>query len=203
MKKIGMTMKNGMKKTTKGVIVGAAGVALLAGGSTFALWSFESGTRPPVVYTGDMYLEGSTASWYDVSDGSRKTVDPNTFRATPGDKLQLEIPLKVRASGTNAAPTFKASLGATAERLAKAGATATYSLVPYDANGLPLNTVIPGAEDVAAGTAMEAVIPTSTGMFDRYRIVVDLDMSADSSSEAAGQLIDVGAVTYSLTQARK
>ncbi len=107
------------KKRRKGLIWAAAGAtALLAGGSTFALWSANDTFTGGTVTAGDLNItQLADTSFWDVSndrvdatetvgatDGSQlghKIDDVNTWRITPGDKLAASFEATVTLDGDN------------------------------------------------------------------------------------------------------
>lgn len=107
------------KKRRKGLIWAAAGAtALLAGGSTFALWSANDTFTGGTVTAGDLNIEQlADTSFWDVSndrvdatetvgatDGSQlghKIDDVKTWRITPGDKLAASFEATVTLDGDN------------------------------------------------------------------------------------------------------
>lgn len=94
-----------MKNTTKGVIAGVAGLALLTGGATFALWSDSATIAGGTITNGE--LEVVTVDpmvWRDVSDDrsdSPHVIDPTTWRMVPGDIAQGTQYLTVTLVGDN------------------------------------------------------------------------------------------------------
>jgi alternate signal-mediated exported protein len=183
-----------MKKTTQGIVAGLAGLALITSGGTFALWNFQANSRPDVIYTGDMSISAPDgAKWQDMKSGAQ--INPSTFRASPGDKLRLRIPLQVKATGTNARPVLNAELGTTPAKLAAAGASATFGVFHGESGSIV-------AADLPAGTKLNASIPvTQPGKtFTPYVLEVYVNVSEASTGQTANQLIDLGAIVYSLTQ---
>ncbi|MDR1187568.1 MAG: SipW-dependent-type signal peptide-containing protein [Bifidobacteriaceae bacterium] len=106
----------------KGLVAGVTGLALLMGGSTYALWSDSSSANVEPVQHGTLDIEGSLAPVvYDVrvakgpSDpdnspwinglGGKKNrkviTDLSKFYAVPGDNLEINIPVDVTAIGDN------------------------------------------------------------------------------------------------------
>ncbi|MGL3806854.1 alternate-type signal peptide domain-containing protein [Paeniglutamicibacter sp. R2-26] len=147
-----------MNNKTKGAIAGIAGIALLAGGTTFALWNDSANINGGQITSGNLDVaivapEEGTSTWNDVSadrtDNSH-AIDLDTFRIVPGDTIQGTFNIDAALEGDNlvaklglmAKGTAAGELLATAD---KKGVAITYSLV--DSNGAP----VAGATDIALG----------------------------------------------------
>ncbi|MDR2564778.1 MAG: hypothetical protein LBC97_01715 [Bifidobacteriaceae bacterium] len=93
----------------KGLVAGAAGVALLLGGGTFAMWSDSAllGTGSSKITHGELKLTGTkaesvkvydlrgtgTGAWTDIDGDGNSTEIPNVgdFLAVPGDRLEFQL----------------------------------------------------------------------------------------------------------------
>lgn len=134
-----------MKNKTKGLIAGVAGIALLTGGSTFALWTASTTAAGGTITNGNLEVGSiGTASWQDVSpdrpDGPH-AIDLATWRMVPGDVVEGTYDFEVALEGDN----LVASLGVdTTAATAPAGVTVTYDVL--DEDGVVL------LDDVALGT---------------------------------------------------
>src|SRR5690606_21317435 len=56
-----------MKKTTQGFLAGAAGLGLLLGGSTFALWSDSANLDQQSISSGNLEVKVNSTNWRDMS----------------------------------------------------------------------------------------------------------------------------------------
>ncbi len=94
-----------MKNKTKGVIAGVAGVALLTGGSTFALWSAEDEVAGGTITNGELGVVAVDAmEWRDVSEDrtdAGHVITPATWRMVPGDVARGTQQLTVTLDGDN------------------------------------------------------------------------------------------------------
>ena len=95
-----------MKNTTKGFLAGAAGLRLVLGGSTFALWSDTAGVGGDTTLTaGNLEVGMVNSEWRDVShdrwDRGHKIRDIEKFRIIPGDKIQAKYGVSVALEGDN------------------------------------------------------------------------------------------------------
>ena len=149
-----------MNNKTKGAIAGIAGIALLAGGTTFALWNDSADLNGGTITAGNLDVAvvapGEEDSvWTDIS-GDRTdeghAIDLSTFKIVPGDSIQGTFGIDAALQGDN----LVATLGllengeAAGDLLATAdtkGVTVTYSLVKAD------GSAVTGATDIALGTA--------------------------------------------------
>lgn len=96
-----------MKNTTKGFLAGAAGLGLILGGSTFALWTDTEGVGGNTTLTaGNLAVGVINSEWRDVSsdrtwDRGHKIRDVEKFRIIPGDKIQAKYGVSVGLEGDN------------------------------------------------------------------------------------------------------
>lgn len=102
-----------MKKTTKGFLAGAAGLGLLLGGSTFALWSDSANLDAQRIRSGNLEVKVNEANWRDISpdrtDKGRRGhhINLERFRIIPGDKIQARYPVNVALEGENMVAQLK------------------------------------------------------------------------------------------------
>ena len=134
----GTTMNN----RTKGVIAGIAGLALLTGGTTFALWSDTTGAiAGGTIINGNLDVAAVTPiAWYDTSaDRTDKAstspvsgvaahaiTDLTTWKMVPGDTVEGNLGLEVALSGDNLVANLKVATTATSGL--PAGVTVTYDV---------------------------------------------------------------------------
>lgn len=192
-----------MSKATKGVVAGALGIGLLAGGTTFALWSDETTVAGGSVSSGTLDLSTSGERvWHDVSGGAAATADneiqPANFLIVPGDTIQLTDQLKIQTKGTN----IKAKLSVVSEgltgELAAAGVTADYT-VTSDVYG----TIVQDKPLDQATNFLPKTIPGShTGT---YTIEVDVefpDTGADQVQAGINTEAVLDGLAFKLEQVR-
>jgi alternate signal-mediated exported protein len=123
-----------MHKPLKGAVaLAAAGLLLLGGAGTYALWSDSVTLDGGSVSSGQLAFADTTAGvWRDVSDGAPGTTitDINTFVIVPGDILTYSLSTTLRAQGDNLAATLAAepsSITGDAELLADIDVTTAVS----------------------------------------------------------------------------
>lgn len=182
--KKGKTMNN----KTKGVIAGIAGLALLGGGTTFALWSDSDTISGATITNGQLSVDALGAMvWTDESNdvSGSPEIDLDTFRMVPGDLLRGSQSLEVEVEGNNLVADL---LVDTAAATVPTGVEVTYDV-------LQGSTVL--ASDVALGTDT----PLTDVASGTYTVVVNADFSsaATGSMEA---LTTLQGITVSLTQDR-
>lgn len=93
-----------MKKVTKATIAAAAaGVLLVGGAGTVALWQAQDNVSAGTVSTGHLTLStGDAGVWTDNSVIASPTpFDPATETIVPGDTLQFNQKLTIDAEGKN------------------------------------------------------------------------------------------------------
>jgi alternate signal-mediated exported protein len=154
-----------MNKAIKGSIAaGAAGILLLGGAGTFALWQDTKNIDAGSLSTGELNLTlGGAGAWNDLTSGTADPIsDISTFNIVPGDTLVYTTTATINAEGDNlkgtltvAEDTFTLPTGASAvittqesaEGLDAVGNVLTFTeagtytvdvklTVTFDANGL-------------------------------------------------------------------
>ncbi|MCK6209886.1 alternate-type signal peptide domain-containing protein [Georgenia sp. EYE_87] len=93
-----------MNNKTKGALAGVAGVAILAGGTTFALWSDSDEVDGGVITAGNLDVKLTDHAWYDVSDDRIDEGHPislSSFRIIPGDTIRGEFGVDLALEGDN------------------------------------------------------------------------------------------------------
>ncbi|UJP39806.1 alternate-type signal peptide domain-containing protein [Cellulomonas palmilytica] len=194
-----------MKNKTKGVIAGLAGLALLSGGTTFALWSDSDSIPGGTITNGELGVSATSVGWFDVSpdrtdvtvaatpvtelDGH--TVDLQTWRMVPGDVAEGTYGLDVTLVGDNLVANLDVTSSGGTTPLPE-GLVVSYQV--FDANGTDVTAgVLDGTSTTlrfaAPRTGQAAGAPVNTGT-----VVVDgttaadlfVVVTADWSAEASG-----------------
>ncbi|WP_116997129.1 alternate-type signal peptide domain-containing protein [Desertimonas flava] len=93
----------GDRRLLKGTIVGAAGLAMLLGGGTFAVWYQTEGVDGGSVNSGELSFSLSDAVW--VNQASTAIV-PAEYQVVPGDTLTLTQNVNIVAVGDTLEATF-------------------------------------------------------------------------------------------------
>ncbi|NJC24391.1 alternate signal-mediated exported protein [Arthrobacter pigmenti] len=176
-----------MKKLTGATIAGAAGIVLLAGGTTFALWSDSETVDAGTVQSGTLAITPSgTGTWNDISTGTPEDItDISTFLIVPGDTIEYTNSYTVGASGDNLTADLALStpVDATGDAELVAATTVTQSFT--DELGAP---VVGGA--ITSANDGDVITATVTIEFD----------AATTGTTAQGQALDLSDLTVSLTQ---
>lgn len=100
-----------MQKPLRGAIaLGAAGLLLLGGAGTYALWSDSVTLDGGTINAGQLDLAVSTAgAWADVSTGTPVPIDNiDDFPIVPGDVLTYSLSATLQAEGDNLEATLEA-----------------------------------------------------------------------------------------------
>ena len=142
-----------MKSSLKGFLASAAGVAVLATGATFALWSDSSTVDGGVLTSGTLDVEFlGEPIWADTSIDRLDVahmIDLDLFETIPGDTLSGAFVLDTALSGDNVVAdlTVGTSEDASGALLAAVeGVTLTYSLIGADGE------IVENVQDVELGT---------------------------------------------------
>jgi len=178
-----------MKKITKATIAGAAGILLLAGGTTFALWSDSATVNGGSVTSGTLALEATgTPAWNDTSTATPVPIaDIAAFRIVPGDTVEYTSSFTVSATGDNLTADLDVSdpVAATGDAALIAATTVTQSFT--DENGDP----------VADGQI------TSDNDGDVINVTVTIAFSsATTGTTAQNETLDLSDLTVTLQQTR-
>jgi len=159
--KKGTTMNN----KTKGVIAGIAGIALLGGGTTFALWSDSATVAGGTITNGNLEVAAiGTLAWVDASSprvDEDHTIDPATWRMVPGDVVEGTQGLGVALQGDNLVAELTVDAP---EAVLATGVTVTYDVLhgaTVVANDIPLGTT--ATLELAAPRAGQGGAPANTG----------------------------------------
>src|SRR5690606_13513118 len=170
-----------MNNKTKGVIAGIAGLALLGGGTTFALWSDSDTISGATITNGQLSVTATgSMSWQDVSDATAPVdiTSIGDFRMVPGDTLKGSQGLDIALEGDNLTATLNVTQAQSAAEL-PTGVDVTYALV--DGEG----------DEVASERLGESLTVELSGEHSgSYDVVVTVafDENAEGSQELASQL---------------
>jgi alternate signal-mediated exported protein len=100
------------RRRAKGLIAGLAGIALLLGGQTFALWSASTSGSLSDVTAGDLNLVAESNSVKVTNNGVTSDVaDVANTLFVPGDTVTFESDLKVTLKGKNMKADLTAEFG--------------------------------------------------------------------------------------------
>ncbi|MCX7522879.1 alternate-type signal peptide domain-containing protein [Microbacterium sp. STN6] len=97
-----------MNRLTKGIIAGAAGIILLGGGATFALWNDSATAGDGTITSGTLSLAPKAGGgWSDISTGTPVAIaDLTNYLVVPGDVLQFTKDYTINATGDNLEATL-------------------------------------------------------------------------------------------------
>ncbi|MDR1824561.1 MAG: alternate-type signal peptide domain-containing protein [Bifidobacteriaceae bacterium] len=203
---------------TKALVAGAAGVALLLGGTTFATWSDSSTASPASVSHGklDLVAEFSNPKLYDVSqdrvnkagsvatllydnsgDAGGNEISASTFKAVPGDTVEVDLKdISVTLSGDN----LKANLVLSATGASADNWTLTYKVFKWDTSAY-----VAISEDWATGSLSNlssgVTIATNVANGAKYAVAISGTFDASNQTGVDGTL-SLGTVTVALQQVR-
>ena len=205
-----------MNKKTKGVLAGVAGIALLAGGTTFATWSETLTQDGATITSGKLDITGvSTPVWYDVTAGrsdaaattpvtgrAGHTIDLATWRTVPGDSAEATYSFDVALEGDNLAAQLDVS---NLRVVAANGGTAAFKI--YDGTGNEITSKLvggrltfvgPDAGGDPRGVAGSVAVDTTTAA--DVHVVVTVDFASDEAEDMSATVYQLGEVGVSLTQ---
>jgi alternate signal-mediated exported protein len=193
-----------MNNKTKGVIAGIAGITLLAGGSTFALWSDSDAAAGGTIVNGDLDVKALGAlAWKDVSGDrtdSPHTIDLTTWKMVPGDTIEGTQEIDVALLGDNLSAELSLSKG-TADTLptgVKVAYDVTNAAGTVLTSGTDLTTVIVNLQsaqnpDVPAYTTVGSALDNAADLKVVVRVTFDANarVSTLATSTLSGLSVDL------------
>lgn len=174
-----------MNKATKGAIAaGAAGILLLGGAGTFALWEDNATVDPASISTGVLTLDVAPGEWNDVTDPLAPVTinDISSFDIVPRDKITYTTEVTVTAEGNNLEGELKIDQTA----LTTSAAAASYLTVSV-ANTAAANGLTVDGDVITFTTA-------ATYTFD-----VTVTVEFEDAGDAVGQNADIDLAALALT----
>ncbi|OZD04133.1 alternate-type signal peptide domain-containing protein [Rhodococcus sp. 05-2254-5] len=152
-----------MNKATKGALAAAAaGVLLLGGAGSYALWSDSETVDGGTVTAGILDIApGTSTGWRDISAGAPGTPIPSiaSFRMVPGDILQYDATFVVTATGNNLTATL------TADPLTAVRYDGTSGLTAVNAPVVVTNST--GSNTITSAQAGQTITVSAKVTFDR------------------------------------
>lgn len=178
-----------MKKSMKGTIAIAAGIALLlGGGGSLAYWQGSAQTSTATIQTGELNVALTSGATWQVKRGSTTTDITSTlasFKMVPGDTIVYTVPFQTKANGTNLTADATIAWGGFAAVPAH--------LTPAVAGTYKGATISGTSFDVASGTVNGQLVFTLTWPFGS-------NASADTAAATMNQSWNLGATTVTVTQ---
>ena len=178
-----------MKKSTKGTIAIAAGIALLlGGGGSLAYWQGSAQISSATIQTGELNVALTSGATWQVKRGSTTTDITSTlasFKMVPGDTVVYTVPFQTKANGTNLTAAGAINWG---------GYAAVPAHLTSSVAGTYNSTAITGsAFTVASGTADGKLVFTLSWPFGT-------SASSDTAAATMNQSWNLGATTVTVTQ---
>lgn len=97
------------RRLLKGTIIGIAGLGLLIGGGTFALWSDTISLPGGEIESGTLDLTLGTGGWTD--EAGDPIADISAYLIVPGDEVTLTQVVTIEATGDTLTGTFEVDFG--------------------------------------------------------------------------------------------
>lgn len=177
-----------MKKSMKGTIAIAAGIALLlGGGGSLAYWQGTASTTSATIQTGELNVQLTSGSTWQVKRGTTTTPISNiaNFKMVPGDQVIYTVPFQTTANGTNLTATGAINWG---------GFSAVPAHLTSSVTGTYNSAAISGTSfTVASGTANGNLVFTLTWPFGS-------NATNDTAAATMNQNWNLGATTVTVTQ---
>ena len=168
------------RRLVKGVLIGVAGLALLVGGGTFALWNDSDLLPGGDISTGDLSLDlVGEASW--TLNGEPVTI--GEVLLVPEDELMLTQPMELSAQGTTLQATLTVDMDALDGELVD-NLTVASAYSPLPAGMTADGTIGPGPVNIDAAEMTASVT-----------IVFDAD-----GQDAQDATVSLSDITFELQQ---
>ncbi|MFE7846198.1 alternate-type signal peptide domain-containing protein [Microbacterium sp. NPDC057407] len=177
-----------MKKSMKGTIAIAAGIALLlGGGGSLAYWQGSASTTSATIQTGELSVALTSGAKWEVKRGSTTTDITSTlssYKMVPGDQIIYTVPFQTKANGTNLTASGAINWGG-------------FSAVPAHLTSSVAGTYNAGA---IAGTSFTVASGTANGQLV-FTLTWPFGSNATNDTAATmNQNWNLGATTVTVTQ---
>lgn len=183
-----------MKNSTKGFVAGAAGVGLLLGASTFALWSDSDSASGGTITSGNLNVNvHDNPQWEDVSGNDSTPINLSDFRIVPGDTLQGRYFLDVELEGDNMEAGLSLENSTLDEAIAN-GLDVRYDLRQASTGEQIANGGDDGAQFSLTPETIPAGVATSNDA--NYEVVVTVEFPAENDN------LDLTQTTTALGEAK-
>jgi alternate signal-mediated exported protein len=191
-------------KMTKVVTASALGLALLAGGSTYALWSATAtANTEAAITTGDLQVTAAApGKWMDQSDGAENVTPIENladFRMAPSDSITLTQELNTIVVGDNISGilSIKVPNATTGAALAQSDV----SIIVADAAGQRIGDA--GADKLGTNGDLNVTIPNlkqTDADGELVTVIITVTLPADADNATKQQMISLGDMEITLNQ---
>jgi alternate signal-mediated exported protein len=189
----------------KVVTASALGLALLAGGSTYALWtsSAPSNTQA-VIATGDLQVSAASAQkWTDVTKPAAPFVieSLDEFRMSPGDVLKLQQDLNVIVVGDNISGNLALKLPNDTVSKDVLG-QAVFTISVLDKDGKLVGAVTPSTNTVDSLSLALPSLPQTGPTGAKYTAEITVALPKTADNLVKDQVILLNNMAVTLTQGK-
>lgn len=190
------------KKTANVLIASTLGVALLLGGSTYALWSAtDTSSTGSTITTGDLKVTAaSTHKWFDVTSATPSEItDLASYRLNPGATIKLVQNLNAVVYGNNISGILNVKIpNSTAS--AAIMAQAKFSLAIFDKNGKQLGKVSPTSNSANSLSLEVADLQKTDASGEAYSVEVTVELPSEADNATSVQAVSLDNMQITLTQ---
>lgn len=194
--------KAGSKNIAVPVIAGAAGLALLAGGTTFALWSSQATIDATTISTGTLTVttDDQEFAWYDTNAAPFPALieDIDEFTAIGGSAIRGHENFTLTIDGTDLSAELTVTGGGLSDTDGVSGTVEVYAGddgPPFSGEPIAEGTLTGGNISWTDDDFFESLSSSDSG---EYQIVVFLEFDEDNQVE--GGSLTLGEITFTLTQ---
>jgi alternate signal-mediated exported protein len=198
-----MRLSKPASKLASATIACTVGVALLVGGSTYALWTANAPANTQAsITTGDLRVTAlAQQKWTDVT----KTASPvqledlSDFRMAPGDVLQLKQDLNVIVVGDNISGVLDVSLpNDTASQAVLS--QAVFTLAVLDKSGVEIGSITPKVNTVDALKLSLSELRQTVATGETYTVKLTVALPKTADNAVKNQVIALSNTAITLRQ---
>lgn len=194
-----MKKQNSSPRAAKIAVASTLGLALLVGGSTYALWSASEGLdSSATITTGDLQVASTAVqSWYDVTDaGAPVAIDLADYQLAPGNTLKLEQDINIIVVGDNISGNLVADLSVAGGANALADATFDLKLVNKDGAVVASSTQL-GPQGLSAAVNS---LPQTDPAGETYTAEITVALPSNAGDASKGESINLSVIDFRLDQ---
>lgn len=194
------------RRVARVAVASALGLALLMGGSTYALWSAtDTSTTGSTITTGDLKVTAaSVQKWFDVTDSANPTeiTDLSAYRLSPGRTLQLKQDLNVIALGDNISGILNVLVpnNTLSDPLMS---QAQFTLTLLNKTGENMGTLTSALNTANSLTLNVPNLPPTVAAGELYTVELSVALPSSADNATTSQTANLGDMAITLTQGTK
>jgi len=187
------------KKVTKVAVASVLGLALLTGGSTYALWSSNATANTGgTITTGDLQVSAAAPQkWFDVSTATPVEIASLAdYRLAPGDTIKLKQDINVIVVGDNISGILTVNVPKTTSAAILAQAKFVLTILDKDGN------IVGSSEQVGLNNLNVVIdeLPQTSATGEKYTAEISVELPASADDATKQQTISLSNISIVLDQ---